>query len=74
MSEIICGSPTCKKKITNKTEVEYSEEFSEFYCNWDCAVEALFDKARCTPFDFKDKKQLSDTDVELKRGKFHWKE
>ncbi|MBL5769229.1 hypothetical protein MXL46_14080 [Heyndrickxia sporothermodurans] len=63
--EIRCGR--CNKPITNKTEVEYSQEYSEFYCKWDCAVEAFFDRARCVPFDFKDK------DVEIKRGKFYWK-
>ncbi|WP_303984259.1 hypothetical protein [Niallia circulans] len=73
MSEIICGNTTCKKQITNKTEVEYSEEFSEFYCNWDCALEALFEKARCAPIDLQDKKQLKEKDVELKKGKFYWR-
>lgn len=71
MTEILCGS--CKKPITNKTEVEYSEEYGEFYCNWDCALEELFNKARCTPFDFKDKEQLKDKEVEIKNGRLHWK-
>ncbi len=56
MTEILCGS--CKKPITNKTEVEY---YGEFYC--DCALEELFNKARCSPFDFKDKEQLKDKEL-----------
>ena len=71
MSEILCGS--CKSPITCKTEVEYSEEYNEFYCNFDCALEELFNKARCAPFDFKSKQQLRDKDVELRRNKFYWK-
>lgn len=73
MNQIICGSSTCKQQITNKTDVEYSQEYSEFYCSWDCALEALFDKARCAPFDFKNKEELRDKDVELKRGRFFWR-
>lgn len=70
MTEILCGG--CKKPITNKTEVEYSQEFTEFYCNFDCATEALFERARCTPFDLKDKDELKEKEVVLKRGKLHW--
>lgn len=73
-SIIICGNPTCKNQITNKTEVEYSDEYSEFYCNWDCAVESLFDKARCVPFDYKDEAELQSKDIDIKKGNFYWKE
>lgn len=47
-----CGK--CKKEITTRTEVEYSEELTEYYCNYDCAVERFFDYMRCTPFQFEE--------------------
>lgn len=72
MSEAIkCARSACGKEITNKTEVEYSQEFSEFYCNYDCAVDALFDRARCTPFQF-EQDEMNENEVELRNGElFH---
>jgi hypothetical protein len=45
-----CGS--CQREITNKTEVEYSEHLSEFYCNPDCATDRYFDYLQSEPFHF----------------------
>lgn len=45
------------------------EEYSEFYCNFDCAVEDLINRARCTPLDLKDKEQVKEVDAVIKRGR-----
>ncbi|ONK21211.1 hypothetical protein BLX87_23060 [Bacillus sp. VT-16-64] len=71
LREITCGN--CGKPITTKTDVEYSRFYSQFYCNYNCALNDFFDRAQCTPFDFTDKQQLSFKGIEIKKGKFHWK-
>ncbi|MFB0831518.1 hypothetical protein ACEU2D_18185 [Brevibacillus laterosporus] len=71
MNVIKCGK--CDKEITNKTEVEYSEEYGEFYCNFECAVDDFFDRARCTPFQFEEH-ELKENKVKLVRGKLYHKD
>jgi len=69
MSEIIkCES--CGKEISNKTEVEYSQYLSAFFCNFDCAVEHFMDYMQCTPFSF-DPHEMKGKQVRLVRGKLH---
>lgn len=71
--QILCGNSTCNKPITNKTEVEYSAELSEFYCNYNCAVDRFFDYMRCTPFQFEEH-EMKEREVVLKRRKLYWKD
>ncbi|KAF6565338.1 hypothetical protein G9G63_09265 [Paenibacillus sp. EKM202P] len=68
MDVIKCGR--CSEEITNKTEVEYSEEYGEFYCNYKCAIDEFFDRARCTPFQF-EADEMSKKQVVLKRDKLY---
>ncbi|MOA27397.1 hypothetical protein D3C78_1482740 [compost metagenome] len=71
MAEAIkCGRQSCGKDITNKTEVEYSEEVSEFYCDVNCAIDDFFDQMRCVPFQF-ESEEMSEKQVVLKRGKLY---
>lgn len=70
MEAIICGS--CKKPITNKTEMEYSDEINEYFCNPDCATNKYFDYMRSRPIDF----SIDDGTEEfvIKKGKLFEKE
>jgi hypothetical protein len=49
MERLHCGF--CKKPLGTKTEIEYSEEMTEFYCDPSCATSAYFDHMRSKPFD-----------------------
>lgn len=70
MEVINCGS--CKEPLTNKTEVEYSQEINEYFCNPDCATNRYFEYMQSRPIDF-----TSDDDTKdfvIKRGKLFEKE
>lgn len=67
MEQILCGH--CQKPISNKTEVEYSEEINEYFCDPDCARDRYFDYMQSRPIDF----SLDDGFV-IKRGKLFEKE
>lgn len=71
MREIKCGN--CEKSITNKTEVEYSEWLSEFFCDPDCATTRYFDFMGSTPFYFEDYGMRKDG-LLLKKGKLFQKD
>lgn len=62
MEIIKCGS--CNTAITNKTEVEYSLEIHEFFCNPDCARNRYFDYMQSRPVDFLD----NNTDFVIIKG------
>lgn len=69
MELIKCGS--CDKPITNKTEVEYSLEINEFYCNPDCAKDKYFDYMQSRPIDFEND---NDDDFIITKGKLYEKD
>ncbi|MCM3492870.1 hypothetical protein M4D52_05370 [Paenibacillus lactis] len=68
MNEAIkCGY--CDKELTDKTEIEYSQYNSEFYCNPDCAKSAYFEAMGSSPLDLTDKQLLKEHNIKLSKGK-----
>lgn len=55
---MLCGNESCQKKITEKSEAEYSEWLNEIFCCPDCAKEVYFDKMRSHPLLGEDLKQF----------------
>lgn len=49
--KIRCSLNTCNKILTNKTEIEYSQELGVYFCNYDCAIEHYMDYMRSVPLD-----------------------
>lgn len=46
-----CSNPTCNKILTDKSEIEYSQELGLYFCNYDCAVDYYVDYMRSVPLD-----------------------
>lgn len=65
MEKIKCGM--CGKHITNKTEVEYSEWYTEFFCDPNHAATYYMDQAQSRPLEF-DKDSLRSLGLVLKNG------
>ncbi|MBU8607800.1 hypothetical protein [Bacillus pumilus] len=70
MEKIKCGM--CGKHITDKTEVEYSEWYTEFFCNPIHAVTYYMDQAQSRPLEFDDD-SLKRIGVKLENGLFYTK-
>lgn len=60
----------CNKPITNKTEVEYSQELTSYFCNFNCATDYYFDYMRSIPFQF-EKEEMEEKRLVLKNGKLY---
>jgi len=56
MEPIRCAN--CGKELTDKTEVEYSEWLTSYFCSPDCAADKYFDLMGSAPVDFS---ELPDT-------------
>lgn len=52
----------CKKRITKKSEIEWSDHFTEAFCCPDCAMSFYFDQAGSRPIDYKELIELTKTD------------
>ena len=48
----------CGKKLTSKTELEYSDETNEVFCNPECATSQYYEDAGSRPISFKELKEL----------------
>ncbi len=66
MDEVRCGNKTCNKIITTDTEIEYSRNLGEYFCNAECATDRYFDYMESTPLDIE---ELSEKSEEVLRGK-----
>lgn len=49
--KVRCSSSTCNRVLTDKTEIEYSQELGLYFCNQDCALEHYMDYMRSVPLD-----------------------
>lgn len=70
MEKIKCGM--CRKHITDKTEVEYSEWYREFFCDPKHALTYYMDQAQSRPLEF-DKDSLRRLGLVLKNGMLYIK-
>lgn len=64
MRALVCK--TCKKELTNKMEVEYSEWFCEFFCCSNCATQYYYEQAGSISIDLTDKGILKDHVITIK--------
>lgn len=62
----------CGKNITDKTEVEYSEWYAEFFWDANHAVSYYMDQAQSRPLEF-DKDSLKRIGVKLENGLLYTK-
>jgi hypothetical protein len=53
MKRLYCAF--CHKPLSHNTEIEYSGELTEFYCDPSCATSAYFDYMRSVPVNIENK-------------------
>ncbi|AVM24290.1 hypothetical protein [Bacillus pumilus] len=70
MEKIKCGM--CGKHITDKTEVEYSEWYTEFFCDPKHAITYYMDQAGSKPMEF-DKDSLKILGIKMENGMLYTK-
>lgn len=68
MDKVLCKR--CEKPITSKTEVEYSDWLTEFFCDNECAMEHYLEYMGSTVFEF-DEYSLEKAKVTFKDGKLY---
>ncbi len=56
----------CEKVITEKDEIEYSEENCEIYCSPDCATNDYYVIMRSGPISFEEMKEIKRKSGEIK--------